>query len=132
MLDALAVVAVQVLLHLARLVVAFFIDRDADLAAWAGHGLALDAGLLAFEVEITHFTEVEQALVEVGPLRHPAPVHVVRQVVNQRQSMPFGVQRLLGGNARQRLEIHVVEPDVADMARLRAVLAAPAVDEIDD
>src|SRR6185503_12097730 len=33
--------------------------------------------------------------------------------------------------ARQRLEVDVVEADVADLALGRAVLAAPAVDEID-
>src|SRR5690606_16141783 len=43
-LDALAVVAVKVLLNLAGLLVAFFVDGNADLAAGAGHGLALDAG----------------------------------------------------------------------------------------
>jgi hypothetical protein len=59
-LDALAVVAVQVLLDLAGLVVAFFVDRDADLAAGAGHGLALDAGDLALDVEVAHLAEIEQ------------------------------------------------------------------------
>jgi hypothetical protein len=37
----------------------------------------------------------------------------------------------LSSKRRQRLEVDVVEADVADVARLRAVLAAPAVDEID-
>jgi hypothetical protein len=40
-LDALAVVEVQVLLDLALVVAAFLVDRDADLAAGAGHRLAL-------------------------------------------------------------------------------------------
>ena len=41
----------QVLLDLPGLLVALFVDGDADLAAGAGHGLALDAGDLAFDVE---------------------------------------------------------------------------------
>src|SRR3990167_8972565 len=121
-------VAVQVLLDLAGLVVAFFVDRDADLAAVAGHGLAFDAGLLAFQVEVTHLAEIEDALVEAGPLGHATAVHVVRQVVDDGQAMADRVQ--LG--ARQGVEVDVVEADVADLAFLRAVLAAPAVDEIDD
>src|SRR6218665_287649 len=60
-LDALAVVQVQVLGDLA-LVVAALVDRDADLAAGAGHGLALQAGQLALDVEVAHLAEVEEAL----------------------------------------------------------------------
>ncbi len=130
-LDALAVVHVQVLLDLAGLFLALFVDRNADLAAGAGHGLALDARDLAFDVEVADLAEVEQALVEVRPFDHPAAVHVVRQVVDVGQAVALGVERLLGGHARQRLEIDVEEADVADVARLRAVLAAPAVHQID-
>jgi hypothetical protein len=65
-LDALAVVTVQVFLDLAGLLVALFVDGDADLAAGAGHGLALDAGGLAFDVEVAHLAEVEQPLVEAA------------------------------------------------------------------
>ena len=129
-LDALAVVHVQVLLDLPGLFVALFVDRDADLAAGAGHGLALDAGDLALDVEVAHLAEVEQALVEIGPLGHAAAVHVVRQVVDVGQAVAGRVQ-LLDADAGQRLEVDVEEADVADVADLRAVLAAPAVDEID-
>ena len=102
--------------------------RDADLAAGAGHGLALDAGLLAFKVEVAHLAEIEKSLVKARPLAHAAAVHVVRQVVDHRHAIASGVQ--LG--TRQGFEIDVVEADVADVAVFGAVLAAPAVDEIDD
>jgi hypothetical protein len=91
-LDALAVVAVQILLDLPGLVVALFVDRDADLAAGAGHGLALDAGLLAFKVEVAHLAEIEKSLVKARPLAHAAAVHVVRQVVDHRHAIASGVQ----------------------------------------
>ena len=39
--------------------------------------------LLALDVEVADLAEVEQALVEAGPLVHVAAVHVVRQVVDQ-------------------------------------------------
>src|SRR5678815_2304213 len=41
--------------------------------------------------------------------------------------MPRGIERRAG----ERLEVDIVEADVADLAFLRAVLAAPAVDEVD-
>ncbi|KAF5297465.1 hypothetical protein FQA39_LY19266 [Lamprigera yunnana] len=113
-----------------RLFLAFFVDRDANLAAGAGHGLALDAGDLAFDVEILHLAEVEQALVEIGPLVHAATVYVVRQVVDIGQAKAFGVQRLLGAHAGQGLKVHVKKADVADVAGLGAVLAAPAVHQL--
>ncbi|MDT4840014.1 hypothetical protein FQZ97_738210 [compost metagenome] len=55
-------------------------------------------------------------------------MHVVGQVVDVVQAMADRVQ--LG--AGQRIEVDVVEADVADVALLGAVLATPAVDEIDD
>src|SRR5690606_5297720 len=91
-------------------------------------GFALDAGGLALDVEIAHLAEVEQALVEVRPLGHAAAVHVVREVVDVGEAVAHRVE--LG--AGQWLEIDIEEADVADVAVLGAVLAAPAVDEIDD
>lgn len=85
-LDALAAVEVQVFRDLA-LVVAALVDRDADLAAGAGHGLGLEAGQLAFDVEIAHLAEVEEALVELRPLLHAAAEDVVRQVVDLGQAV---------------------------------------------
>jgi hypothetical protein len=53
----------------------------------------------------------------------------VRQVVDVGQAVAHGVQLAA---ARQGLKVHVKEADVADVAVLRAVLAAPAVDEVND
>ena len=96
------------------LVRAFLIDRNADIAARRGHGLGLHARDLAFDVEIAHFAEVEQALVELRPFGHAALVHVVRQVVHQRQARAAVVQVGLGVFYVQRHEVHVIDADVAD------------------
>ena len=58
-LNALALVFVQVFLYLTGFFIAFFIDRDAYLAAGAGHGLALDTGDLAFDIEVAYLAKVE-------------------------------------------------------------------------
>ncbi|MCY1366638.1 hypothetical protein D9M69_535420 [compost metagenome] len=65
MLNAFATVQVQVLLDLPLLLGAFLIDGNADIAARRRHGLRLHARDLAFNIEIPHFAEVEQALVEL-------------------------------------------------------------------
>src|SRR5258706_7122567 len=127
-LDALAAVSVEVFADLPGLLVAFLVDRDADLAAGAGERLALHARHLSFDVEVADLPEAEQALVEIRPFLHPAAVHVVREVVDVEQAVPRGRERRAG----KRLEIHVEEADVADLAFLRPVLAAPAVDEVDE
>ena len=129
-LDAFAMVLVQVFGDL-RLVVRRFIDRDANLAAGRSHGLRLEARQLAFDVEIAHFAEVEQAFIEAGPFLHAATVHIVRQVVDVRQAMADGV----GDGAGNGDEVDVIDADVADAARcggafLVGALAAPAVDEV--
>ena len=84
-LDALAAVFAQVFLDL-RLVVLRLVDRDADLAAGARERAREQAGLLAFDVEIADLAEVEQRLVEAGPLVHVAAVHVVREMVDLQQA----------------------------------------------
>jgi hypothetical protein len=99
-LDALAVVLVQVFRDL-RLVVRRFVDRNAHLAARGSHGLRLQAGQLAFDVEVADFAEVEQALVEVGPFLHAAAVHIVRQVVDIGQAIADRVRH----RARNRDEV---------------------------
>ena len=129
-LDAFAMVLVQVFGDL-RLVVRRFIDGDADLAARRSHGLRFEARQLAFDVEIAHFAEVEQAFIEARPFLHAATVHIVRQVVDVGQAVADGV----GDGARNGDEIDVIDADVADAARrgrvwLVGALAAPAVDEI--
>ena len=80
MLDALALIFAEELLDLALVVLAL-VERDADLAAGAGHRLGEEAGLLALDVEVADLAEVEEPLVEVRPDRHPAAVDVVGQVV---------------------------------------------------
>ncbi len=130
-LDAFAAVLVQVLLDLPRLLVAFFVDGDADLAAGAGHGLALHAGDLAFDVEVAHLAKAEQALVELGPLAHAAAVHVVREVVDVGQAVAGRVEARTRVS-RKRLEVDIEEADVADVAFIGAALAAPLVDEVDE
>ena len=55
-------------------------------------------------------------------------MHIVGQVVDVSQAMADG--RELGTG--QGFEVDVVKADVADVAWLRAILAAPAVNEVDD
>src|SRR5687768_16471891 len=102
-LNAFATIRVQVFLDL-RLVVLRLVDRDADLAARAGHRAAEQAALLAFDVEITDLAEVEQLLVEAGPLVHVAARDVVRQMIDVRQS----------GVARAAAVFYGDEVDVVD------------------
>src|SRR5262249_42224161 len=63
-LNALAVILVQVFLDLA-LVVRRFVDRNADLAIRTGQRLGEQTGELAFDVEVADLPEIEQALIEV-------------------------------------------------------------------
>src|SRR5690606_29575111 len=85
-LDAFALVHLQVFLDLAAHIGALFVDRDPDLAAWRGHGLRPDAAHLAFDVEVADFAELEQAFVEAGPFVHSSPVDVVGEVVDSDQA----------------------------------------------
>src|SRR5471032_753959 len=125
-LDAFAMIGVEILLDLPRRIRAFLVDRDADLAARRAHRFRLDRGHLAFNIEVTRLAEIEQTLVELGPFDHPSAMNVVRQMVDVRQSV---TDRILLG-AGNGLEIDVIDADVADAALLRAILAAPAVHEV--
>src|SRR6185437_12895583 len=80
-LDAFAFVLAEELLDLALVVLAL-VQRDSDLAAWAGHRFREEAGLLALDVEVADLAEVEEPLVEVGPDAHPSAVHVVGEMVD--------------------------------------------------
>src|SRR5229473_1615992 len=115
-LDALAVIGREVFLDL-RLVVGALVDRDADLAARAGHRLALQPGELAFDVEVADFAEIEEAFVEIGPLRHAPAMDVVRQVIDVGEADALGIVL----DAGQILEVDVVD---------RAALAV-TVDQVD-
>ena len=66
-LDALAVVFMQELLDLAGLA-RVLVDRDADLAVGARHRARMQAGELALDVEVADLAEVEELLVEAGPV----------------------------------------------------------------
>src|SRR5262245_3746623 len=80
-LNALALVALEVLLDLAAIVGAF-IDGDANLAARACHGARMKAGMLARNIEEADLAEVEELLVPIGPPIHPTPEYVVGEMID--------------------------------------------------
>src|SRR5882762_5209538 len=126
-LDALAVILLEVFMDL-RALVRGLVDRDADLAAGAGHRLGLEAGQLAFDVEVADLAEIEQPLVELRPFLHAAAVHVVREVIDVAQAGTRGCRRITTPERlepRQRLEIHVVD-------RVAVIVLGIAVDEVDE
>src|SRR3989475_9853572 len=126
-LDALGVILLEILLDL-RAVVGGFVDRDADLAAGAGHRLGLQARELALDVEVADLAEIEQPLVELGPFLHTAPMNVVREVIDVAQAGARGSGRIAAPERlepRQRLEIHVVD-------RVAVIVLGIAVDEVDE
>ncbi len=81
MLDAFALIFAQEFLYL-RFIVRRFVDRNSDFAAGAGHGLAHEAGKLAFDIEIADLAEIEYTLIIPGPFFHIAAIHVVGQVID--------------------------------------------------
>ena len=105
MLDAFTIEFAQEFLDLALAALALFIERDADLAVRRGQRLGRQAGILAFNVEEADFAKIEQALVIVGPVLHPAGVDVVRQVIDQLEACAFRVFF----NAGQIFEIDVID-----------------------
>ena len=115
MLDPFALVLFEELDDLA-LVVARLVDRYADLATRAGHGPRLQAGQLAFDVEVADLLEIEHPLVIARPLVQVAAEHVVGQMVDVSQAEARGI----GIGAGDRPEIDVVDAGVVI-----------AVDEID-
>src|SRR2546426_1125379 len=126
-LDALAVILLEILLDL-RAVVRGLVDRDADLAAGAGHRLGPEARELALDVEVADLAEIEQPLVELGPFLHTAPMDVVREVIDVAQAGARGSRRIPAPerlDARQRPEIHVVD-------RVAVIVLGIAVDEVDE
>src|SRR5215469_9273271 len=105
MLDAFAAIGREIFLNLG-LVVCGFVDGYADLAIGAGHGARFEAGELAFDVEVAHLAEIEEPLIEIGPLVHVAPKYVVGDMVDPRETraaMPKAM-RGIGGD-----EIHIVD-----------------------
>src|SRR5579859_4523176 len=82
-LDAFAIIGLQEFLDLVELAVIAlrFVQGNADLAARAGHRLREQAGDLALDVEIADLTEIEELLVELGPMRHAALEDIMGQMV---------------------------------------------------
>ncbi len=86
MLDTLTVELHEEFLDLPSALRRLLVERDADHAVRRGHGLGCQAGVLTLYVEVTDLTEVEQLLVEVGPVSHAAAVNVVGQMVDELQA----------------------------------------------
>src|SRR4051812_36906909 len=127
MLDALAVVGIEVFLDL-RAVIGRFVDGNADAAARARHRLGLKSRELALDIEIADLAEVEQALVELRPLGHAAAVHVVRQVIDEGEPDARGRGRVAAPErleAGQRAKVDVVNRVAVRVLRI-------AVDEVDE
>ena len=82
MLNALAIVGAQIFLDLPAAGLAFLVQRDADLAIGRGHRAAGEPRILALDVEIADLAEIEDTLVKSRPMRHPARVDIVRQMID--------------------------------------------------
>ena len=91
-------------------------ERDADLVVGRGHRPREQGGLLPLDVEIADLAEVEDPLVELRPMVHPAAVHIVGEVVERVQAG----RRTSRSAPGDRLEIDVVD-----------LLGAVAVDQIE-
>src|SRR5437762_7185383 len=126
-LDAFAVIGVEVLLDL-RAIVGRFVDRNTDAPAGARHRLRFQAGELALDVEIADLAEIEEPLVEFGPLRHAAAMHVVGKVVDKGQA---GTGRRGRIAAPERLEaLQGPEVDVVD--GIAVGILGITVDKVDE
>ena len=123
MLNTLAIIRAEILFDLAAARLAFLVQRNADLAIGRGHGAAGQPGILALDVEKPDFAEVEDALVEFGPMIHPAAVNIVRQVIDQ----PEPRAHRIAVHAGQIVEINVIDRQLV-VPRLIGI----AVDQIDD
>ena len=86
MLNAFAVELHQKLFDLPCTFRRLFVQRDANHAVRGGHGLGRQTGVLALDVEVANFAEVEQLLIEICPIRHAPAVDVVGQVVDDFQA----------------------------------------------
>mmetsp|Transcript_25774 Transcript_25774/g.65581 ORF Transcript_25774/g.65581 Transcript_25774/m.65581 type:complete len:288 (+) Transcript_25774:1802-2665(+) len=118
MLDAFAIVFAQEFLDLALAALAFLVQRDADLAVRRRQRLGGQAGIFALDVEIADFLEVEELLIEICPIFHPATINIVRQVIDQLEA---GANRILV-HTRQVFKVDVIDIEIV----------AIAVDQVDD
>ena len=116
-LDALALVALEVLLDLA-VGVGGLVDGNADAAAGRGERARMQARVLALDVEEADLAEVEQVGIEVEPLVHVAAIDVVGEVVEVIEADAF------------RPRIGRAEP--VELAVVGRAHGAVLVDEIDE
>ncbi len=105
MLDALPVELHQELFDLAGALGGLLVQRDADHAIRGAHGLGGQAGVFTLDVEVTRFTEVEQFLVEVGPVDHAPAIDVMGQVVD---NLEAGAHRV-AVDAFEEHEVDVID-----------------------
>ena len=103
MLDALAIVLLQIFGDLACLVLGL-IERNADLAAGRGNRPADQTGDLAVDVEEMDLLEAEQVAVEIPPLVHVAAIDIVGEVIEIVEADAFR----LGVALAQPLELGVI------------------------
>ena len=92
MLDAFALIFAKEFLDLAVVVLAL-VERDADLVVGRSSPSRTGRSDLPLDVEIADLAEVEEPLVEVGPMVHPPAVHIVGEVIEIGEVR--GVARLL-------------------------------------
>ncbi|MCY1451932.1 hypothetical protein D9M71_688220 [compost metagenome] len=105
MLDAFAVELHQELFDLASTLRRLLVEWDADHAVRCSHGLGRQASVFALDIEVADFTEVEQFLVEAGPVSHAPAVNVVGEVVDDFQA---GTHRVTV-HALDELEVDIVD-----------------------
>jgi hypothetical protein len=91
--------------------------RDASSLSGGGHRLGGEAGVFTLDVEVAELPEVEDLLVEPGPVAHAAAVHVVGEVVDQLEAVPA------------RMALHAVQELEVDVVDRLAVLEA--VDQVE-
>src|SRR5829696_1678252 len=122
-LDALAFIFLQIFGDLAEIVLAL-VERYLDLVVGRGHRAGKQAGLLPLDVEVADLPKVEDALIELRPMVHPAAIHVVGEVIERVQADGIGLAR----GARCRLEARSVQYLVAELVDEVEVGAADALE----
>ena len=115
MLDALAVIDVEIFLDLAG-IAGILVDRNPDLAVRAGQRAGEQAGRTALDVEEADLAEIEQFFVEAGPNIHAAAMDVVGEVIEIEQPGAF------------RPRIFLAEP--FELGIVGRALGAITIDEI--
>src|SRR5688572_5239715 len=117
-LDALALIFLQIFGDLAVIVLAL-VERNLDLVVGGGHRPRQQPGLLALDVEIADLPEVEDPLVELRPMVHPAAIHVVGEMVERVQAdivgLPVGADHRL-----ERRSVQNLVPELVDQIEVGA------------